>query len=99
MPPFLFLAVLAVPITAFVVIGAVFLARSPIGSALADRLRGGTADAGSLQRQLDGLHAELEAVRQELSETQDRVDFAERLIGDGDPVRDAGVPARGATER
>jgi hypothetical protein len=77
----------------------VFLARSPIGSALADRLRGGAVDGGLLQRQLDELHVELEAVRQELSETQDRVDFAERLLGQGDPLRDAAPPARGAPER
>jgi hypothetical protein len=95
MPPFLFLALLTVPITAFVVIGAVFLARSPIGSAVADRLRGGSADTELLRRQLDQLHCELEAVRQELAETQDRVEFAERLLRPADPARAGSAPARG----
>jgi hypothetical protein len=95
MPPFLFLALLTVPITAFLVIGAVFLARSPIGAAVADRLRGDPADRRLLQRQLDRLHGELEAVRQELAETQDRVEFAERLLRPADPVRAGAAPARG----
>ena len=74
MSPFL------VPITAFIMIGLVVLARSPIGLALADRLRGHAAAAGELQQQLDEMHGTLEAIRAELAETQERVDFAERLL-------------------
>ena len=64
MSPFL------VPITAFIMIGLVVLARSPIGLALAERLRGHGADLGLVQQQLDEMHGTLEAIRAELAETQ-----------------------------
>ncbi|HEY9015551.1 MAG TPA: hypothetical protein VIM84_10875 [Gemmatimonadales bacterium] len=65
------------------------LSISPVGKALADRLRGhGPAHDPELQ-------AEVEALRQEVAELQERVDFTERMLssherrelGKGEPAR------------
>src|SRR5438445_11956341 len=47
-------------------------------------LRGSGLQGGSeLQARLDALEAEVSKLRQELSETQERLDFAERLLAQG----------------
>ncbi len=51
------------------------LSVSPVGRALADRLRGQTGAAGDPE-----LLAEVEALRREVAELQERMDFAERLL-------------------
>lgn len=62
------------------------LAISPIGRAFAERIRtkGGAADGGELRAELaehkDALAQELEAVRREVAELAERLDFAERLL-------------------
>ena len=59
---------------------------SPIGRALADRIRGksASADGGELRADLadhkEALNQELEAVRHEMAELAERLDFAERLL-------------------
>jgi len=59
---------------------------SPIGRALADRIRGKSASAGGsdlrteLAEQKEALDQELEAVRREVAELAERMDFAERLL-------------------
>ena len=59
---------------------------SPIGRALADRIRGKSASAGSgdlrteLAEHKDALDQELETVRREVAELAERMDFAERLL-------------------
>jgi Tfp pilus assembly protein PilO len=62
---------------------AFLLAISPIGKAVADRISGAGVSQGMLQR-IEESHLavleELEAVRQELAEVQERIDFAERLL-------------------
>lgn len=67
--------------------GATFLlAISPIGRAIADRIRSGApAAAGDesvrrLQETQQAILDDLEAVRQELGELQERLDFTERLL-------------------
>jgi hypothetical protein len=65
------------------------LAISPVGKALADRLR------GNLPAHDPELLAEVEALRQEVAELQERVDFTERMLsshergelGKGEPAR------------
>ena len=58
----------------------------------AQRLRQGPR-GGELQAGLEALEIEMSALRQELSETQERVDFAERMLAQvpeprrGDPQR------------
>src|SRR3989441_4819336 len=62
------------------------MAFSPIGRAVADRIRGKSASAGGgdvrteLAEQKDALDQELEAVRREVAELAERMDFAERLL-------------------
>jgi hypothetical protein len=51
------------------------LAVSPIGRALADRLRGHAPPAADPE-----LLAEVEALRQEVAELHERVDFTERIL-------------------
>jgi hypothetical protein len=56
--------------------GALFLLSiSPVGKALADRLRGHAPPAADPE-----LLAEVDALRQEVAELQERVDFAERIL-------------------
>jgi hypothetical protein len=62
------------------------MAFSPIGRAVADRIRGKSASAGGgdvrtdLAQHKEALDQELEAVRREVAELAERVDFAERLL-------------------
>jgi hypothetical protein len=66
------------------------LSISPVGKALADRLRGNPPPAHDPE-----LLAEVDALRQELAELQERVDFTERMLssqerrelGKGEPTR------------
>ncbi len=62
------------------------LSISPIGKAVAERIRGKgqQTNAGELRTELvehrEALAQELEAVRREVAELGERVDFAERLL-------------------
>jgi hypothetical protein len=56
----------------------VLLSISPVGRALADRLRGRIPHPGPDSEIL----AELDALRAEMTEVQERLDFAERLLAD-----------------
>jgi hypothetical protein len=62
------------------------LAFSPIGRAVADRIRGksSSGDGGEVRTELaehkDALNQELETVRREVAELAERLDFAERLL-------------------
>jgi hypothetical protein len=51
------------------------LSISPVGKALADRLRGNAPPAHDPE-----LLAEVDALRQEVAELQERVDFTERML-------------------
>jgi hypothetical protein len=61
--------------------GVVQLARSPIGQALARRIQGrhGAADA-DLQADVLAMRDQLDYMQQQLSETQEHLDFTERLM-------------------
>ncbi len=85
--------------------GSVFLfAISPIGRAIADRIRGGArgsaADVEGVRRLHETQQAmldDLEGLRQELAEVHERLDFTERLLAQ---QRDAGrLPAGEAASR
>jgi len=71
--------------TLFISVGAIFISRSEIGRALAQRIRGGTDR--ETQHQLEDLRQEVAVLRQELGETQERLDFAERLLAKGGSAR------------
>jgi hypothetical protein len=61
--------------------GVVQLARGPVGQALARRIQGrhGVADA-DLQADMLAVRDQLDFMQQQLSETQERLDFTERLL-------------------
>jgi hypothetical protein len=52
------------------------LSMSPVGKALAERIRGHSAQSGVDPE----LFAEVEALRQDVAELHERVDFTERLL-------------------
>lgn len=51
-------------------------------------------DLGSVEAHLDALEHELRSVRQDLSETQERLDFAERLLAQSQERKHLGAPDR-----
>ena len=55
------------------------VAFSPIGRAIADRLRGKHGDTLPAE-ELDDLRAHLQSVQEQVSELAERQDFAERLL-------------------
>ena len=74
------------------------IAFSPIGKAVAARIRGqATGDAeeirGALAEHRDSLQAELDGVRHELGELSERMDFAERLLAQ---TREQALPKGGS---
>jgi hypothetical protein len=73
-----------VPMTFFISVAAMFISRSEIGKAFAQRIRGG--NDRETQLQLEDLRHEVAVLRQELSESQERLDFAERLLAKGGPA-------------
>jgi hypothetical protein len=60
---------------------AFLLAISPVGRALADRIRHGAQPLGGGGSD-PGVLAELDQLRHDLTELQERVDFTERLLSD-----------------
>jgi hypothetical protein len=60
------------------------LAISPVGKALADRIRHGTHPVGAGGTE-PGVLNELEQLRNDVTELQERVDFAERMISSNSP--------------
>ena len=70
-----------IPIIAMLGVFSLLLARSPVGQALADRLRHGpTPRAGTAEDQAE-LAESVEQLRREVAELAERVDFTERLLG------------------
>ena len=66
----------------------VIVSRSELGRALAHRLRGGDAtNSGELATEVRELRGEVEALRAELGETQERLDFTERMLAGGKQER------------
>ncbi len=63
--------------------GLVVLSKTAIGKALARRIGGDAGIAGALEGEVRELRAEVDALRAELMETQERLDFAERLVASG----------------
>jgi hypothetical protein len=63
--------------------GLLLLSRSRLGEAVARRIAGDSRYSG-YQEQLDALQDELVGLRNQFSEMQERVDFAERLLSRAD---------------
>jgi hypothetical protein len=58
---------------------AVFIVRGPFGRALAERISG-RAQTGTEDQEFRELKGEVEDLRHQLGEVQERLDFAERLL-------------------
>lgn len=71
-----------IPIIGLLIGFFVVFSKSDIGRALAHRIGGGSADS-SVEAELRELRGEVEALRQDLSETQERLDFTERMLAAG----------------
>lgn len=68
-------------VTAFLVMGLVRVLQSPVGIALARRIQGGRADVDEeLRSEVTYLREQVEDVQRQLGETQERLDFAERIL-------------------
>ena len=61
----------------FLAMAAIFVLRGPFGRALADRLSG---RAGPDDQEVQALRSDVEELRRQLGEVQERLDFAERLL-------------------
>ncbi|HEV8304217.1 MAG TPA: hypothetical protein VGQ25_04610 [Gemmatimonadales bacterium] len=61
----------------FLAMAAIFVLRGPFGRALADRLAG---RSGVDDREVRELRGEVDELRHQLTEVQERLDFAERLL-------------------
>ena len=68
-----------IPILSIFFGGMVVLSKTSIGAALARRIGGDVPDHDVEERLLE-MRQELDAVRQELAETQERLDFTERAL-------------------
>lgn len=66
--------------------GIVKLAQSQVGAALARRIQGHSAGAefeAEFTAELSYLREQVDSLRNELTETQERLDFAERMLAKG----------------
>jgi hypothetical protein len=72
--------VVTIPVIVVGVGGLLLLSRSRLGEALARRIAGDSRDPAG-QEQVDALQDELLGLRNQISEMQERIDFAERLLG------------------
>ena len=77
----------------FVSIAAVAILRGPFGRALAERISG-RACPGAEDQDVRELKSEVEELRNQLYEVQERLDFAERLLARQDER--AALPKHGA---
>lgn len=69
-----------IPIMGMLIGAFVIFSRSEIGRAFARRLAGTGEASPEWLAELDGLRREVEGLRGELTEVQERLDFTERLI-------------------
>jgi len=72
-----------IPILGILIGGLAIFTRSHLGHALADRIAGRTGVSPDLETEVRDLRTEVEALRGELIETQERLDFTERMISSG----------------
>lgn len=72
-----------IPVLAVFFGGLVVLSRTVIGRALARRIAGEADRHPGLAGEVDELRSELATLRGELQETQERLDFTERMISSG----------------
>lgn len=70
-----------------IIFGLVQLTRGPVGQALARRIQGRAAETdGEVRTELAELRDQVDALRTTLEETQERLDFTERLLSQARPA-------------
>ncbi len=74
---------LMIPILGMLIGGFAIFTKSHLGHALAERISGRAGAPPQLEADVRELRAEVEALRGELIEAQERLDFAERLLAGG----------------
>ena len=74
----------------FLSLAAIFVLRGPIGKGIADRLSGRAG--ASADPELRELRGEVDALRQELGEVHERLDFAERMLARQDKGDERALP-------
>jgi len=72
-----------IPIIGMMIGFFVIFSRSELGRALAHRISGGATDSKELEGEVRELRGEVDALRAELGETQERLDFTERVLAGG----------------
>jgi hypothetical protein len=77
---------LMIPLLAVSIVGVVVLSRTRIGEAIARRISGDTRDP-EVEAHLEALEDELTRLRGQLGDTNERLDFAERLLTRGEEGR------------
>jgi hypothetical protein len=77
---------LMIPLLALSIGGVLVLSRTRIGEAIARRISGDTRDP-EVEAHLEALEDELTRLRGQLGETNERLDFAERLLTRGQEAR------------
>ncbi|HET9040107.1 MAG TPA: hypothetical protein VFN40_08050 [Gemmatimonadales bacterium] len=75
-----------IPLSAITIGGLLLLSRSRIGEAIARRIAGDTRDP-ECEAQLEALEDEIGRLKAQLGETNERLDFTERLLTRGDASR------------
>jgi hypothetical protein len=78
--------VVTIPVIVAGVGGLLLLSRSRLGEAVARRIAGDSREP-ACQEQVDALQDELLGLRNQISEMQERMDFAERLLGRAADIR------------
>lgn len=74
---------LMIPIFGILIGGLAIFVRSHMGHAIADRIAGRTAPPPEFEAELRELRTEVDSLRAELADTQERLDFTERLLASG----------------
>jgi len=77
---------LMIPLFAIAIVGVLVLSRTCIGEAIARRF-GGDARDPQWEAELEALEDEVARLRGQLSETNERLDFTERLLTRAEEVR------------
>lgn len=72
-----------IPILGMMIGFFVVFSRSDLGRALAQRIAGGSHANPALESEVRELRGEVESLRAELGETQERLDFTERMLAGG----------------
>ncbi|MDX2191832.1 MAG: hypothetical protein NW201_00665 [Gemmatimonadales bacterium] len=67
-----------------IVFGSIWgILRGPMGGAIAEAIRNSSLPEGGNPRELEAMRHDLEELRAQLAETQERLDFAERMLANG----------------